>query len=175
MAGAARSGSACCCAKWRPASWWVWLSVFLCRFFFFFSSPPIPLPSPPHSCLGRVSAANRGGDGSQEGGRELRGSQWAARAGCPGARWLAGADIILQQGGSRSWAGSGAAGGGWGEGRKRAPWSRREGGRGALKTGVKRGENGEKRARCLLPEQLRGREERSGGRGVREGGSAVLL
>lgn len=71
LAGAARSGSACCCAKWRPAARWVWSSVFLCRFFFFPPSPPLPLP---HSCLGCGSAANRGGDWGRRGRRALRAS-----------------------------------------------------------------------------------------------------
>lgn len=46
LAGAARSGSACCCAKWRPAARWVWSSVFLCNFFFFFFSFPSSSPPP---------------------------------------------------------------------------------------------------------------------------------
>lgn len=103
LAGAARSGSACCCAKWRLASWWVWLSVFFCVGFFFLI--PFPSYSPPPLVL-RLRSEPRRRPSQEGGGTCVAANRRGGRAGPACSDWLALTSSCSR--GSRSWAGLGS-------------------------------------------------------------------
>lgn len=90
---------------------------FLCRVFFFFSSPSPPIPLPALVPWLRLRSEPRRSP-SQEGGGSGAAANGRAGPGGPACPdWLALTSSCSR--GSRSWAGSGAAGGG--KRRKRAP------------------------------------------------------